>query len=93
MVDLTDNINKLHKQEIENRKDKKLNSKVTSLFYCILTFIIFASIIFFNLGYYDKASGFRLYMTILLFGFVILVPILTLKMIILYSKLKRYRKR
>lgn len=93
MVNLMSNIDKIHKQELENRKDKKLHSRVTSFFYCTLTCIMFALIIFFNLNYYDKASGFRLFMTIIFFVFIILIPILIAKTIILYYRMKRHKKR
>ena len=93
MANLTDNINKLHKQEIENRRDKKLNSKITSLFYSTLISIIFALVIFFNLSSYDLTSGFRFFMTIAMIIFIILTPILAARMIMLYFKLKRHRKR
>lgn len=92
MVDLS-HIDKMHRQAMENKKDKKLHSKVTGLFHAILVFIIFAAIIFFNLGNYDSTSGFRLYMTILLFVFIIMVPILGGFLYVYYKKLRRYKKR
>lgn len=85
-------IDKLHMQEIENRRDKKLNSKITSLFYSTLICIIFALVIFFNIKSYDLTSGFRLLMTIFMIIFIILAPILAVKMLILYFKFKRHRK-
>jgi len=86
-------LDKLHKQEIENQRDKKLNSKITSLFYSTLICIVFAFIIFFNLSSYDLTSGFRLIMIIIMIIFIILIPILAARMLILYSKLKRHKKR
>lgn len=92
MVDFS-HIEKLHRQEMENKKDKKLHSKVTGLFHAILTLIIFALIIFFNLSYYDKTNGFRTYMTILMFVFVIMIPILGSFLFVYYSRLRRHKRR
>jgi hypothetical protein len=91
MVDLS-HIEKIHKQEMENKKDKKLHSNVTTLFYSILTCLLFALLIFSNLSYYEKTPGLRLFMTILLFVFIILIPILIGYLIVFYSRLKRSKR-
>jgi len=85
-------ISKLHKEEIESRRDKKLNSKITSLFYSTLLCIIFALIIFFNLKSYDLTSGFRFVMSIIMIIFVILTPILGARLIVLYLKHKSHKR-
>jgi hypothetical protein len=86
-------IDKMHKQEMENKKDKKLQTNVTTLFYSILTCFVFAFIIFTNLSYYGKTPGFKTFMIILMFVFIIMIPILTGFLIMNYSKLKRIKRR
>jgi lipopolysaccharide export LptBFGC system permease protein LptF len=82
-------INKIHRIEMEERKDRKLHSKISGLFHAILTCIIFVAIIFFNLNSY-QSYGFRIFMVVLLFVFVIAIPILAFVMVRYYSRMKRH---
>jgi lipopolysaccharide export LptBFGC system permease protein LptF len=85
-------INKIHRNEMEERRDRKLHSKISGLFHAILMCVIFAAIIFFNLSSY-QSQGFRLFMIVLLFVFIIAIPILAVIIAQYYSRMKRQYQR